>query len=183
MRTLCKLIDHLPFPFQAPILAVLHAAAEDSKSPVKMLGDCTVMPVSYGADGDMVEAGRVYLAPPDRHLIVTSPGVLGLAAGEKNHGSRPAADCLFESAARVYGPRVIGVVLAGNGADGKEGLRAINAAGGIGVLQEAEHAVYSYASPSVWRASQVRHADYCLPLDDIAELLRSLIDGNELRSD
>jgi len=76
---------------------VLHAAAEDSQSPVKMLGDCTVMPVSYGADGDKVEAGRVYLAPPDRHLIVTSPGVLGLAAGEKNHGSRPAADCLFES--------------------------------------------------------------------------------------
>jgi len=79
---------------------------------------------------------------------------------------------------------VIGVVLAGNGADGKEGLRAIQwPRAESGVLQEAEHAVYSYASPSVWRASQVRHADYCLPLDDIAELLRSLIDGNELRSD
>jgi two-component system, chemotaxis family, protein-glutamate methylesterase/glutaminase len=181
LSTLCKLIDHLPSPFQAPILAVLRTAPDVSESPATMLGDCTEMPVSYAIDGETVERGKVYLAPPERHLIVTSPGVLGLAAGAGTRLPRPAADCLFESAARVYGPRVIGVVLAGDGADGTDGLRAINAAGGIGVLQEAGDPVRFDATIAL-RASRADHAHYCLPLDDIAELLRSLIDGEEVRS-
>ncbi len=126
---------------------------------------------------EAVESGRVYLAPPERHLILTSPGVIGLAADETGRHPRPAADCLFESAAHVYGPRVIGVVLAGGGADGTVGLRAINAAGGIGVLEEADQASRSVAAMAL-RAPRANDADYRLPLDDIAELLRRLIDGD-----
>lgn len=182
MKTLCSLIDHLPSSFPAPILAVLHAEPKGSES-AKMLGECTAMPVSFGADGDKVEPGRVYLAPPDRHLIVASPGVLGLAAGARVRRFRPAADCLFESAARVYGPGVIGVVLAEGGDDGTDGLRAINAAGGIGVFQAEEEAVHTDVTSCAWRVPHAAHADYCLPLDDIAELLRRLIDSDDARTD
>ena len=177
LKSLCNLIDELPSPFQAPILAALRATPGVSESPAKMLGDCTEMPVSYGAEGDTLVAGRDYLAPPDRHLVVTSPGVLGVADGAAARRPRPAADCLFESAARVYGPRVIGVVLAGAGEDGTDGLRAINAAGGIGVLQESKEAVFSDATPHAMRAPRADHPHYRLPLEDIAELLRCLIDG------
>lgn len=179
MKTLCRLIDRLPSPFRAPILAVLHAASDGPASPDRMLADCTAMPVSFGADGDVIKAGRVYLAPSDRHLVVTSPGILGLAAGIRGRAAQPAADHLFESAARVYGPRVIGVVLVGGGEDGAAGLRAINAAGGIGVFQAAEETVFSGDAPSAPPAWHSHSAHYRLPLDDIAELLRKLIDGEE----
>ncbi|MDM0002275.1 chemotaxis protein CheB [Variovorax sp. J22P240] len=181
LKTLCNLIDELPSPFQAPILAVVHASPGVSESPATTLGNCTEMPVTYGAEGDLLVAGHVYLAPPDRHIIVTSPGVLGVAEGARLRRPHPAADCLFESAARVYGPRVIGVVLGGGGDDGTDGLRAINAAGGIGVLQEAKEAVFSDAPPGALRTPRADDAHYRLPLEDIAGLLRNLIDHAELQ--
>ena len=105
--------------------------------------------------------------------------MLGLPLDSGVRQSNAAADRLFASAARVCGPRVIGVVLAGGDVDGIEGLRAINAAGGIGVLEAAGEAIEpaprTKERNDAPRASQ---AHYCLPLDDIAELLRKLIDGD-----
>lgn len=174
LKRLCRLIDQLPSSFQAPILAELHALPERAESPVQMLAACTSLPVGYGKEGTRPRAGRVYLAPADRHLLVIPPGVLELCS---DHRPATAADHLFASAARACGPRVIGAVLAGGGLDGLEGLRAINAAGGIGVL-EATQEVF-HPEPVGSRARHTTQAHYCLPLDDIAELLRKLIDGDE----
>ncbi|MDM0078483.1 chemotaxis protein CheB [Variovorax sp. J2P1-59] len=181
LKRLCRLIDQLPSSFQAPILAELHTSADRAESAVKMLGACTSQPVAYGIEGTRPQAGRVYLAPDDRHLIVKATGVLGLPVDSGVRQSKAAADRLFVSAARVCGPRVIGVVLAGSDVDGIEGLRAINAAGGIGVLEATDEAIepatMAKQRSSTTRASQ---AHYCLPLDDIAELLRKLIDGEHV---
>ncbi|MDM0108827.1 chemotaxis protein CheB [Variovorax sp. J22R24] len=183
LRRLCGLIDQLPSTFQAPILAVVHASPDRSASPVKLLGACTSLPVTYGAEGANPVAGRVYLAPGNQDLIVRSPGVLGLAAaGRSGPSTSPSAsDRLFESAARACGPRVIGVLLAGGDVEGLDGLRAINAAGGIGVFEAAEDAEEAVHARTRSRAGGGgRHfpeAQYCLPLDDIAELLRQLVDG------
>lgn len=180
LKRLCRLIDQLPSSFQAPILAVLHASRDGSESPVKMLEACTSLPVAYGLEGTQPQAGCVYLAPSDRYLVVNTPGVLGLTVDSPARPLQAAADRLFGSAARVYGPRVIGVVLAGGDVDGMEGLRAINAAGGIGVLEAMEESLHSGPmSRAPVEPTCASQAQYCLPLDDIAELLRQLIDGDE----
>jgi two-component system chemotaxis response regulator CheB len=175
LKRLCRLIDQLPSSFQAPILAELHALPERPESPVELLAACTSLPVGYGTAGTRPRAGRVYLAPADRHLVVMPSGALDLCG---DHRPDAAADHLFASAARACGPRVIGAVLAGGGLDGLEGLGAINAAGGIGILEATQEAFH----PEPVGGSHARHttqAHYCLPLDDIAELLRKLIDGDE----
>jgi len=165
----CKLLDQLPSPFEAPLLVVLHP--NSGRDTDKRLSECTSRPVSYARDGERVESGRVYLAPTDRHLVVSANGDLGLDAGPKVGQFRPAADRLFETAARVYGARVIGVLLVGGGVDGIEGLRAIDAAGGIGVQQAPDVRTQQTAAAADPRTQ----APYHLPLDDIAELLRSLV--------
>jgi two-component system chemotaxis response regulator CheB len=180
LKRLCRLIDQLPSSFQAPILAELHAQPERLESPLKLLAACTSLPVAYGIEGIRPQAGRVYLAPADRQLGIKPPGVLELSGDRQ---ANAAADQLFASAACVCGPRVIGVVLAGGGIDGLKGLQAINAAGGIGVLDATDEAFQPEpGSTGRRRAGGTTQAHYCLPLDDIAELLSRLIDGDDVPS-
>jgi two-component system chemotaxis response regulator CheB len=108
-------------------------------------------------------------------MIVARPGVLDLAGGPKVNYSRPAADRLFATAAQVYGPQVIGVVLTGGDGDGTAGLRAIKAAGGICVIQDPKDA----EDPSMpTTAALFDSPDYSLPLAGIAPLLVQLTDSS-----
>jgi two-component system chemotaxis response regulator CheB len=100
------------------------------------------MPAAYGKDGEPLESGRIYVAPPDRHLLVEG-GRICLGIGPRENGSRPAVDPLFRSIARDYGAGAIGVVLSGSLYDGTAGLAAIKARGGITVVQDPEDAVHS----------------------------------------
>ena len=114
--------------------------------------------VSYGIQYEEALPGHVYVAPPDRHLIVTRSGWLGLDAGAKVRHSRPAADRLFQSAAEFYGSRVVGVVLTGGDGDGTDGLRAIKAAGGLAIVQDPADAT---APDMPMNALKGDHPDYC----------------------
>ena len=105
-----------------------------------ILARCTRLSVSYGHKGDAIRHGHIYVAPPARHLVVASPGFLDLETGPKVQYCRPAADRLFQSAAAIYGSRVIGVVLTGGGSDGTAGLQAIKSAGGIAIIQNPREA-------------------------------------------
>ncbi|HKR87977.1 MAG TPA: chemotaxis protein CheB [Phenylobacterium sp.] len=131
----------LPARFDAALLVVLHTHPQSPGLLDEIIGACTPLPVSYASQGEPVERGHVYLAPADRHLTVKPPGKCMLDTGPKVHFHRPAADPLFESAARTFGPRVIAVVLTGRDSDGAEGLRAIKGAGGIGVVQDPAEAM------------------------------------------
>src|SRR5882757_5814084 len=135
IQALSKLLGGFSQDLPAAQLVVLHTGARSPRLLDDILGRHSALPVAYGEDGEPVRPGRVYVAQPDRHLIVAPPGVLGLTDGPKVNHVRPAADVLFASAATVYGPRVIGVVLTGGDCDGTAGLRQIKAAGGIGVVQ------------------------------------------------
>jgi two-component system, chemotaxis family, protein-glutamate methylesterase/glutaminase len=175
LEALCKLAAYLPAPFPAAVLIVLHTAPQGPRMLAEIVGRFTPLPVSYGRQDEAVRPGHIYFASPDRHLIVTAQGQLVLDAGAKVRHARPAADPLFQSAAAVYGRRVIGVVLTGGDHDGTDGLRAIKAAGGLGIVQRPAEALAASMPRSALLGAD---PDYCVSLDEMGALLVKLVGGS-----
>ncbi|RYC28937.1 chemotaxis protein CheB [Lichenibacterium minor] len=172
LEALNQLASGLTIDFPAAVLIVLHTSPDSPRMFARIMGQHTPLSVEYAEQGGNILPGHILFAPPDRHMVVFDEGFIGLHAGPKVHHSRPAADVLFRSAAEVYGPRVIGVVLTGGDGDGTDGLRAIKAAGGISVVQEPDEAI----DPSMPRSAlQGGSPDYRVPLDEMAELLTRLV--------
>jgi two-component system chemotaxis response regulator CheB len=120
--------------------------------------------------GEATVPGRIYVAPPDNHLMLR-PGYLHVVRGPKENGHRPAVDALFRTAATVYGPRVIGVVLTGYLDCGTAGMLSIKARGGLAVVQDPRDASVSDMPQSVVEHVEV---DHIAPLRDIPGLLSRL---------
>ena len=160
--------------FAAAVLVVLHIGAHKSELPW-LLNQTGALPACHPKDGDPIQAGHIYVAPPDHHLVV-EPGHIRLTRGPRENWARPAVDPLFRSAARAYGPSAIGVVLTGGLNDGTAGLYEIKQRGGITVVQDPGDAV----NPSMPR-SALKHVavDHCPPLADIPALLTRLVAGRD----
>jgi two-component system, chemotaxis family, protein-glutamate methylesterase/glutaminase len=172
VEALCKLARGFPSDLPASVLIMLHTSPKSPRFLAEIVGRYTPLPVSYGQQGEAVERGHVYFAPPDVHLVVTAPGNLILRHGEKVHFARPAADVLFRSAAELYGRRVIGVVLTGGDSDGAAGLRAIRAAGGVAVVQDPDEA----PAPGMPLNALINASpDFRVSLDGMASLLIRLV--------
>jgi two-component system chemotaxis response regulator CheB len=160
----------LPPDFGAPICLVVHTGADSPGMLHRVLHHAGPLPADVVRESEPLRPGRFYVAPPDRHILV-EPGIVIATRGPKENNARPAIDPLFRSAAQVYGPRVIGVVLTGNLDDGTAGLRTIKQLGGLAIVQDPDAA----ESPSM-PASALRRVsvDYCVPLPDIGPLLTRL---------
>ena len=128
-------------------------------------------------DGQRLEAGHVYLAQPDRHLLV-EPGRLRVTRGPREHRFRPAIDPLFRSAAQVFGPAAIGVILTGNLDDGTAGLWTIKKLGGIAIVQDPSDAVFPAMPTNALRHVEV---DHVVPVSRIPPLLDELTSAVERR--
>ena len=126
-------------------------------------------------DGDRIEPGTVYIAPPDNHLLANANGTLSLTQTELVHFVRPSADLLFESVAASFRDRAIAVVLTGSGADGAMGVRAIKKMGGTVIAQDEETSEF-FAMPSA--AIATGHVDFVLPLEEIRPALVTLVVGS-----
>ena len=164
----------LPAGFPAAVFVVLHIGAHKSELPW-LLNQTGSLRACHPKDGDPIHAGHIYVAPPDHHLLV-EPGHVRLTRGPRENWARPAVDPLFRSAARAYGPGVIGVILTGGLNDGTAGLFEVKQHGGATVVQDPDDA----ENPSMPR-SALRHVavDHCLPLRDIAALLAVLVGKRE----
>jgi two-component system, chemotaxis family, protein-glutamate methylesterase/glutaminase len=157
----------------------LHSAAESPGLIAEILDRAGALTVAHGRDGERIERGRAYVAPPDRHLVL-EPGVVRLTFGPKENRFRPAVDPLFRSAARVYGPRTVGVILSGGLDDGAAGLLAIKQLGGTAVVQDPSDARFPSMPASALSTVRV---DHTVPAKDIAQLLVQLTatDADEQR--
>lgn len=173
LEALVQLARALPAELPAAVVVVLRGGVMHAADPVQTLRSARPQfTVSEAKDGETIRAGHVYLSPPDRHLVVAAPGALLLDGGQPILGYRPAIDRLFKSAASVYGPRVIGVLLTGDDHDGTEGLDAIEEADGIGIVQDPDEAV----APDLPATALTQdHPHYIARLADMATLLTTLV--------
>jgi two-component system chemotaxis response regulator CheB len=173
INALKLILPTLPHDFPAAILIVTHIGSQRSTLP-EILGRHSAMPVRHATDGEPIIPGRVLMAPPDEHLMVVKNGdraYVRLVHGPKENHSRPAIDPLFRSAATVFGPSTIGVVLSGYLNDGTVGLQAIKACGGVALVQDPTEAEASDMPSSALKYVDV---DHVLKLSEIGSTLFEL---------
>jgi two-component system chemotaxis response regulator CheB len=168
IEALNELVRGLPNDFGAPILLVLHIPADSPSLLAKILARAGTVKTTTAEDGQRAENGTLYVAPPDRHLIVEADGTLRTPRGPRENRHRPSVDPLFRSAALAYGPHAIGVILSGTLDDGTAGLLAIQRRGGITIVQDPDDAAYPGMPKSAIANVDV---DHVLPMRDIANQL------------
>lgn len=140
VEALGQLLPMLPVTLRVPIFIVLHLPRERPSLLAEIFQPRCPVRIREADDKDRVEAGVVYFAPPDYHMLVDVGPAVALSADEPVHFSRPSVDALFESAADVYGSRLLAVLLTGASADGAAGLAAVQRAGGLTMVQRPEDA-------------------------------------------
>jgi two-component system, chemotaxis family, protein-glutamate methylesterase/glutaminase len=172
LRALSEVLAALPADFPAAVVVVQHLDPRHRSLMAEILGRRTGLAVKQAADEDHARPGTVFIAPPNRHLLVNPDGRLSLTRTELVHFSRPSADLLFESVAASYRERAIAVVLSGSGGDGAMGAKAIKKMGGTLIVQDPETAEFS-GMPGA--ARQTGMADFVLPLGEIARALQTLV--------
>lgn len=158
LPVLKALLRALPAGRCAPLFVVLHVRDDRKSLLVEVLGAETPVRVLEPEDKQAIESGHLYVAPPGYHLLVEDKSSLALSLDRPEHFSRPSIDVLFESAARVFGKGLLGVLLSGASADGAAGLRAIHEAGGVTLVQapsSAHHPTMPQAALSAFAPSLV----------------------------
>lgn len=169
------ILGALPQDFPAAILVVVHVATDSPGVLDWQFSRNGSLPVSYPSDGEAIEKHHVYVARPDCHLFVED-GKMRVRRGPRENRHRPAIDPLFRTAARVYGSRLVGVVLSGLQDDGSAGLYAVKQRGGIAIVQDPKEAkcaempghALAYASPQ-----------YVLPIQKIGPTLIGLVKADQ----
>lgn len=167
VEALPRVLHPLPVDLPVAVFIVQHMAPTKTPYLVDILSRATQIPVGWAEQGDRIQRGRIYVAPPDVHLIFTNEH-LTLTRGARENHARPSIDKLFRSAAAVHGSRTIGVLLTGMLDDGVAGLRAIRETGGFVIIQDPDDAAFPEL-PS--RALQALAPDRMLPLDRIASTI------------
>jgi two-component system, chemotaxis family, protein-glutamate methylesterase/glutaminase len=172
VEALSVLLPALPSTTKAAFFIVLHLPRDRPSLLPEIFARKCLLPVREAEDKESVMPGTVYFAPSNYHLLLDRGPQLALSADDLVHHSRPSIDVLFESAAYVYGHRLLGVILTGANEDGAAGLAAVQDGGGITVAQQPDTA----RSPQmILSALRLRPADLVLPLDGIAALFETLV--------
>ncbi len=171
VQTLAELVRYLPRDLPAAVFVVLHVTPFGSSSMPAILSRSGSLPAAHPTDGEPILPGKIYVAPPDHHLVI-EPDRVRLSRGPTENGHRPSVDVLFRTGAEVYGPRVVAVVLTGNLDDGTVGLAIVKKHGGMAIVQDPAEADYPSMPRSAIASVEV---DHILPIAGIAPLLVDLV--------
>ena len=172
LNALSHVLTPLPADFPAVILIVQHLDPRHRSLMADILSRRTSLRVKQAEEGDRLQPATVFIAPPNRHLLVNPDGTLSLSQSELVHFVRPSADLLFESVAASHKERAIAVVLTGTGSDGSMGVRAIKKMGGTVIVQDEKTSEF-FGMPDA--AIHSGTADFVLPLDEIPSALITLV--------
>jgi two-component system, chemotaxis family, protein-glutamate methylesterase/glutaminase len=168
LRFLAKGFDQ---DFPASILITIHLPLEFRSELDQLLSAAGHLPATFATEGEVRKNGRIYIAPPGRHLLVDQER-LWLGVGPRENGSRPAVDAMLRSIAVCCGYRAIGVVLTGTLGDGASGLSAIEKTGGVAVVQNPRDAAFPEMPKNA-----IRHdnPDHVVDLRELPALLEKLV--------
>ena len=172
LNALTQVLTALPADFPVAIVVVQHLSPRHPSLLAEILNRRTSLEVKQAEEGCYLSPGKVFIAPPDYHLLVNADGSLSLSQTEKVHFVRPAAEVLFQSVAEHYQQRAIAVVLTGGDGDGSTGVQAIKKMGGKVIAQDK-------ATSKVWGMPAAAIAtgcvDWVLPLDKIGQAIAQLV--------
>ncbi|WP_234734572.1 chemotaxis protein CheB [Tellurirhabdus bombi] len=171
LDVLLKLFPALNPAIPLTIIVVLHRKNAPDSPLANLLSYKTSIPVKEVEDKDAVLPGMIYLAPADYHLLIERDFLFSLDSSEKVNYSRPSLDVTFESAADVYGPTLVGILLSGANSDGTAGLDAIKRAGGIIIAQSPETAKVAFMPE---QAIQHTDIDFVFDSDEMAAFINGL---------
>lgn len=177
VEALTQLVAGLPPDLRVSLFIVIHFPAQGKSILPDILNFYGPLGATHAKDAEVIEHGRIYVAPPNYHLLLKR-GYVCLGQGPKENGTRPAIDVLFRTAARAYGCRVVGVLLSGTLTDGTAGLRAVKKRGGVAVVQNPDDALFCGMPKSAIKHVEV---DYILPVSTIASTLALLADETTTR--
>src|ERR1017187_1180771 len=168
MKAMNIMFSLLPKDFNTPIIIVQHIGARSDSQLIKLLNDKSNLCIIEADEKEKIVPGKVYLAPPNYHLMIEMDKTFSLTIDERVSFARPSIDVLFESAAEAYKNKLIGVILTGSNSDGANGLKRIQECGGLTIVQDPKTAESAYMPTSAIAAIK---PDYILSLNDITELL------------
>jgi two-component system chemotaxis response regulator CheB len=171
VEALMYLAGNLKPNFPAAILVTQHLAPQFPSALAEILARAGPLPVRFPSNGDRAERGTIYLAPPDRHLLLEDER-LWLGSGPRENNSRPAIDPMLRSVAACCGSRAIGVVLTGTLGDGASGLWSLGQCGGLTVVQDPQDAEFSEMPMNAVQRARPRHVT---ALANLPALLRELV--------
>jgi two-component system chemotaxis response regulator CheB len=172
LKALSETLSRLPPDFPVPLVIVQHLDPRHRSLMAEILSKRTGLAVKEAEDGETLMPSTVYVARPDRHLLINSDSTISLTQTELVHFVRPSADLLFESVAASFKARAIAVVLTGTGSDGAMGVQAIKKMEGTVIAQDDATAEFS-GMPKA--AINTRNVDFVLPLKEIPEALVTLV--------
>ena len=171
VEALLFLAKHFSREFPAAVLVTIHLPSHSRSELDGVLMRAGSLPAQFARDGDVVSNGHIYIAPPNRHLLLDGER-LALGTGPRENNARPAIDPMLRSTAVCCSGRAIGVVLTGSLGDGASGLWAIRQAGGIAVVQDPKDAAFSEMPMTALNRAK---PDHVVSLSAMPALLESLV--------
>lgn len=171
LDALKRILPKLPENFYMPMFIVYHIHKTSDDFMVRHLNEISRLWVKQAEDKETIKPAVVYMAPPDYHLLIEWDFSIALSTSERVNYTRPSIDVLFETAADVYGEKLVGIILTGANKDGSDGARKIKAAGGLVVVQDPKTAEMDTMPKAAIAAAE---PDFILSLQEIADFLCNL---------